>query len=78
MKLLKEISKLMKEIKRFVSFKKFGNLPLWERLFYLSFGTLLFVVLVNKGRNVLGLKEGFEQTGEFVVKQGATEIYDEF
>ena len=78
MKLLKEISKLMKELQKFGSFKKFGKLPLWERLFYLSFGTLLLVVLVNKANSVLGIKEGFEQTGEFVVKKGAVEIYDEF
>ena len=79
MGLLKKVnSKLMKNVTKALSFKKFGKLPLWERLFYISLGTLLFVVLLNNARNSLGVKEGFEQTGEFVVKKSAVEIYDEF
>jgi len=70
--------KLLKELKKLFSFKKFMKLSIWERMFYLSLGTLVFVVLVNNARESLGIKEGFEQTGEFIVKKTAVEIYDEF
>ena len=79
MSLLEKVtSKLIKNITKTLSLNKFGKLPLWERMFYVSFGTLLFVVLLNNARNSLGMKEGFEQTGEFIVKKNAVEIYDEF
>ena len=44
-------------------------------MFYLSLGTLKFVVLVNNARESLGIRR-FEQTREFIVKKTAVEIYD--
>ncbi len=68
----------MNKINKFFSLKKFNKKPIFERLFYILLGILLFVVLLNNARNNLGIKEGFEQTGEFIVKKKPEEIYDDF
>ena len=70
--------KFFNKINKFLSMKKFNKKPLFEKLFYILLAILIFVVLLNNARNSLGIKEGFEKTGEFVVKKIPEEIYDDF
>ncbi len=70
--------KFFNKINKFLSMKKFNKKPLFEKLFYILLAILVFVVLLNNARNSLGIKEGFEKTGEFVVKKIPEEIYDDF
>ena len=70
--------RFLNNLNKFFSIKKFNKKPLFEKLFYMSLGVLVFVVLLNNARNGLGIKEGFEKSSEFVVKKIPEEIYDDF
>tara|TARA_Y100000768_G_scaffold388111_1_gene382236 strand:- start:3831 stop:4775 length:945 start_codon:yes stop_codon:yes gene_type:complete len=65
---------LSKSINR--SFKIFSKTSYWEKIFYIAFAVLILLIINNCLNNYI-IKEGFEQSSEFVVKKG-NDVYDTF
>lgn len=70
--------KFLNKLNKMFSMKNFNKKPIIEKLFYFLLGVSIFIVLLNNARNSLGIKEGFEKTGEFIVKKTPEDIYDDF
>lgn len=68
---------LLKSIKRSPLIKMFKNANCWEKFFYIALVVVVIVIANNYARCYYGIKEGFEQSAEFIVKKGP-EVYDDF
>ena len=48
----------------------------WEKFFYVAIA-IIIIIIINNFLNNQTVKEGFEQSSEFIVKKG-TKVYDDF